>query len=145
MPRYVIDTNVLLVCVSNKSSLHWIYSSFRTGAYELCVTTEILAEYAEILERHMGPVVSRDVLNSLTTRHNLIEIEPTYRFNLLNDPDDNKFVDCAIAANAVCIVSHDRDFLPLRSIEFPKVVVVDTVKFNELLSAQTIQQKGEDN
>ncbi|MFD1470560.1 PIN domain-containing protein [Hymenobacter caeli] len=58
---------------------------------------------------------------------------PTYRFSLLNDPDDNKFVDCAIAANAVCIVSHDRDFLPLQHIEFPKVAVVDTEAFRELL------------
>ena len=133
MLRCVVDTNVLLVCVSHKSPLHWIYSSFRAGAYELCVTTEILAEYAEVLERHMGPVVSQDILDSLVTRRNLIEIEPAYRFNLLRDPDDNKFVDCAIAANAVCIVSHDADFRPLRAIGFPKVMVVDTVVFREIL------------
>jgi predicted nucleic acid-binding protein len=42
-------------------------------------------------------------------------------------------VDCAIAANAVCIVSHDRDFLPLRAIEFPKVAVVDMDGFRGLL------------
>ena len=136
MLRCVIDTNVLLVCVSAKSPLHWIYQAFRAGAYELCVSTEILAEYAEVLERHMGPIVSQDVLNSLTARRNLVEAEPTYRFNLLNDPDDNKFVDCAIAANALCIVSHDRDFLPLRHIAFPKVAVVDTAAFHKLLASQ---------
>jgi hypothetical protein len=43
-------------------------------------------------------------------------------------------VDCAITANALCIVSHDRDFSPLRAIEFPKVAVVDTVGFKELLN-----------
>lgn len=43
-------------------------------------------------------------------------------------------MDCAIAANAVCIVSHDRDFLPLRAIGFPKVAVVDTDVFKELLN-----------
>ena len=110
MLRCVIDTNVLLICVSRKSPLHWIYSGFRAGIYELCVTTEILAEYAEVLERHMGPVVSQDILHSLITRRNLVEVEPTYRFNLLRDPDDNKFVDCAIVANTVCMMSHDRDF-----------------------------------
>ena len=141
MLRCVIDTNVLLVCVSNKSPLHWIYRSFRAGAYELCVTTEILAEYAEVLERHMGPVVSQDILDSLGTRRNLVEIEPTYRFNLLRDPDDNKFVGCAIAANAVCLVSHDRDFLPLRDIEFPKVAVVDTEGFRTDLPAILIFQR----
>ncbi|GAA3963040.1 putative toxin-antitoxin system toxin component, PIN family [Hymenobacter antarcticus] len=133
MLRCVIDTNVLLVCVSDKSPLHWIYSSFRAGKFELCVTTDILAEYAEILERHMGPVTSQDTLDSLLSRRNLIAIEPSFRFNLLRDPDDNKFVDCAIAANAGCIVSHDRDFLPLKDIEFPKMTVVDTYAFRVLL------------
>ena len=133
MLRCVLDINILLVCVSDKSPLHWIYNSFRTGAYELCVTTEILAEYAEVLERHMGPIVSQDIMDSLITRQTLVEVEPTYRFNLLRDPDDNKFVDCAIAANARCLVSHDRGFLPLRESEFPKVVVVDVEGFRELL------------
>ena len=138
MLHCVIDTNVLLVCVSKRSPLHWIYSSFRAGKFALCVTTDILAEHAEVLERHMGPLVSQDTLDSLLSRRNLIEIEPTYRFNLLRDPDDNKFVDCAIAANAVCIVSHDRDFLPLRAIESPKVTVVDTEAFQRLLFPQPL-------
>ncbi|AMR25955.1 hypothetical protein A0257_01810 [Hymenobacter psoromatis] len=81
----------------------------------------------------MGPIVSQDSVDSLLTRRNLIEIEPTYRFNLLRDPNDNKFVNCAIAANAVCIVSHDRDFRVLRTIEFPKMAVVDTEGFRELI------------
>ncbi len=135
MLRCVIDTNVLLVCVSDKSPLHWLYNGCRIGTYELCVTTEILAEYAEVLKRHMGPIVSQDSVDSLLTGRNLIEIEPTYRFNLLRDPDDNKFVDCAIAANAACIVSHDSDFRALRDVEFPKVLVVDTVGFRGLLFA----------
>lgn len=133
MLRCVIDTNVLLVCISRRSSLHWIYESFRLGKFEWCVTTEILAEYAEIVERHMGAAAAQDVLKSLVRRSTLIRVNPTYRFNLLNDPDDNKFVDCAIAANALCLVSHDRDFLPLRTIEFPKVAVVDTEGLRELL------------
>ncbi len=133
MLRCVIDTNVLLVCVSDKSPLHWLYNSFRVGAYELCVTTEILAEYAEVLERHMGPVISQDIVDSIVIRRNLVEVEPAYRFNLLRDPDDNKFVDCAIVANARCIVSHDRDFQVLREVEFPKVVVMNTVEFRQLL------------
>lgn len=57
---------------------------------------------------------------------NIRFISPTYRFNLLRDPDDNKFMDCAIAADAACIVSHDRDFQVLREVEFPRVAVVDT-------------------
>lgn len=57
-----------------------------------------------------------------------------FHFNLLLDPDDNKFVDCAIAANARCIVSHDSDFKRLRTINFPKVEVTNIDEFKELFS-----------
>ena len=41
-----------------------------------------------------------------------------------SDPDDNKFVDCAIASNAKYVVSQDHHFDVLKSIPFPKVDVV---------------------
>ena len=85
------------------------------------------------MTRHMGSEFCDTTLEAITNAENIRFISLTYRFNLLNDPDDNKFVDCVIAANAVCIVSHDRDFLPLRAIEFPKVAVVDTETFRSLL------------
>ena len=133
LPRIVLDTNVLLVSVSRRSSLYWLYESFLQGRFTLCVSTEVLAEYAEILDRHMGPAFCDQTLEVITTAVNTRYISPTYRFHLLQDPDDNKFVDCAIAANAVCIVSHDHDFDVLRRIAFPKVVVVDTEGFRRLL------------
>ncbi|WP_254245083.1 putative toxin-antitoxin system toxin component, PIN family [Hymenobacter sp. BRD67] len=102
--------------------------------FTLCVTTEILLEYGEIIARQMGDQYFYDTMMTLENLANLERVTPRFRFNLLHDPDDNKFVDCAIAANAVCIVSHDRDFLPLRAIEFPKVAVVDTEVFRGLLS-----------
>jgi len=46
------------------------------------------------------------------------------------------FVDCAIASNANYVVSHDKDFNVLKKIEFPKVKVIDTSTFNEILSTQ---------
>lgn len=49
----------------------------------------------------------------------------------MKDEDDNKFVDCAIASNASYIVSHDKDFRLLASIDFPKVIVIDTDSFKE--------------
>ena len=52
-----------------------------------------------------------------------------FKFNLLSDPDDNKFVDCAIAANADFIVTHDKDFETLKKLQFPKIKVIDTLKF----------------
>ena len=44
-------------------------------------------------------------------------------------PDDNKFVDCAIAAHAKCIVTNDRHYDILKEIEFPKVYVVNLIDY----------------
>lgn len=56
---------------------------------------------------------------------------PSYAFHLIKaDEDDNKFVDCAIIANAKYIVSNDRHFDVLREIPFPKV---DVIKINQFL------------
>ncbi|WP_307681167.1 hypothetical protein [Segatella copri] len=38
--------------------------------------------------------------------------------------DDNKFVDCAIASNAIFIVTEDKHFKELENIPFPKVEIV---------------------
>lgn len=43
-----------------------------------------------------------------------------YRWNLIvNDPDDNKYTDCALAANATYVVSDDSDFRILKLTPFP--------------------------
>ena len=53
-----------------------------------------------------------------------------YSFNLINeDEDDNKFADCAIAANATYLVSNDRHFEVLNQIDFPKVNWVTLADF----------------
>ena len=58
-------------------------------------------------------------------------------FHLIEtDKDDNKFVDCAIAANAQYIVSEDSHFKHLKDIPFPTVNVIHLGKFMELLMKQ---------
>lgn len=55
---------------------------------------------------------------------------PYYSWNLItNDPDDNKFVDCAIAANAEYIITEDKHFDILHTIGFPQVVPISAMDF----------------
>jgi len=51
----------------------------------------------------------------------------------LNDADDNKFVDCAIAANANYLVTHDKDFNQLSNIDFPKINIVSISEFRKII------------
>lgn len=133
MKKVVLDTNVLLVSISTKSKLHWIFKNLLEGNYILCLTTDILAEYAEIIGQQMGSLASDSALGVLENLPNVEFITNYYKFNLLKDPDDNKFVDCAISSNADFIVTHDSDFNILRKIEFPKVTIVNTSEFQSIL------------
>jgi putative PIN family toxin of toxin-antitoxin system len=133
LKKIVLDTNVLLVSISSKSKFHWIYESLYKGKFVLCITTDILLEYAEIIEIHMGKKVCDNAMAVLQNLPNIEFITTYYKFNLLKDEDDNKFVDCAIASNATFIVSQDKDFKILSQIDFPKVVVIDTEEFKNQL------------
>ena len=49
--------------------------------------------------------------------------------------DDNKFVDCAIAANADYLVTNDRDFSVLKKVEFPKIILIKIDEFIKVLES----------
>lgn len=71
MKKIVLDTNVLLVSISERSKLHWIFKNLISKKFSLCVTTDILSEYAEIIERHMGSDASQSVLGVINNLSNI--------------------------------------------------------------------------
>ena len=71
------------------------------------------------------------------TRQNVKKIVTHYRFQLIQtDLDDNKFVDCAIAANAKFIVTEDHHFDVLKDYSFPKVEVIGIELFMNFLKSK---------
>ena len=115
----VLDTNILLVSISSRSKYHWLYQALLKGKYQLAITHEILLEYEELISRYWNSEVAINVKRSITELPNVIFIPVYYQMNLISsDKDDNKFVDCAFAANADYIVTHDHHFKVLKSIPF---------------------------
>lgn len=65
----------------------------------------------------------------------MIFAEPYFRWNLIpHDPDDNKFADLAISANVNHLVTQDRDFSLLKSLEFPAISVVNLAEFKKMIA-----------
>lgn len=95
----------------------------------MCVSNEIITEYEEIIQRRLGIESTETMLRYLLMRPNVRHIEPTYRWRLLKDEDDNKFVDCAVAANADFIVSNDKGFRKLVEVDFPPLRVLTSQAF----------------
>lgn len=131
----VLDTNCLIMSISPKSPYREVWNAFLRGDYNLCVSNEIIEEYSEVLARNLSVSVSEAIVYAILTRPNIVRKDPHFSFGLIDvDKDDNKFVDCAVAANAKYIVTEDSHFGVLKSIPFPKVEVVGIDEFKKHLS-----------
>ena len=133
--RLVVDTNILVSALSSRSAAHWLIQALRSSVFDLVTTTEILLEYEEILGRKYSPEVADSFVASLQELPNAISTTVYYRWKLLTDPDDDKFVEAALASGADFIVSEDAHFRHLASVEFPKIHVLTLSDLHLLLSA----------
>ena len=130
--RIVLDTNCLLVSVQEYSDFFWLWQAFRDKKFILCYTDEILNEYQEILSRYYSAALAKFVVETILNAPHAEPITIYYKWQLIAaDPDDNKFVDCAISANANYIVTNDRHFKVLENIDFPRVNLLTIDEFKE--------------
>ncbi|MEI7587575.1 putative toxin-antitoxin system toxin component, PIN family [Runella sp.] len=136
MIKAVIDTNILLNSIPKKGSLRWLYDAFQNEEFIWVFSNEIITEYAEVINREFSKQAMEVVFSILLTAVNTQRFEPSYKWQLVSDdPDDNKFVDCALGANVDYLVSNDRHLRNLLKIKdlFPPVPVVTPVQFKKII------------
>ena len=118
--RVCLDTNVLVRLFGTRPQFAAIKHALLTGGLDLAVSNEVLLEYEEVIVRLSGRDRWRQIeelFEKLAALHgNIVRVAPQFRFQVIaNDPDDNKFVDCAIAAQADFVVTSDAAFIALRN------------------------------
>ncbi|MHB8744315.1 MAG: putative toxin-antitoxin system toxin component, PIN family [Sulfuricaulis sp.] len=133
--RLVLDTNVVV------SGLLWdgpparLIEIAQAGEVELYTTRILLAELTRILHRAKfakAIVASGLLLDDLVLGYAelavLVTPEPIPA-TVLNDPDDDHVLACALAANADRIVSGDQDLLVLKAFhDIPVMTAADAVR-----------------
>lgn len=135
--KIVLDTNCLIAALSRHSEYYPVWSEFQAGKYILCISNEILEEYEEIIAKKTSTVVAQNVVKLLLKSKHVEFITPSFKFRLVEaDHDDDKFVDCAFAANATYIVSDDKHFDVLKDVDFPKLLVLKLKEFLGLLQSE---------
>ncbi len=115
-----LDTNVFLQIFGRKQPYYPILRALLDGWLTLALSNEILLEYEEVTTKLSGAERWREVvalLELLDRLHgNIRQIEPQFRLTVITqDPDDNKFCDCAIAAEVDFVVTNDAHFAVLKS------------------------------
>ena len=100
----------------------------------MCISTEVLLEYEEILRKKASPLAADLFLRVIVRSRNVIRKDPYYRLRVINkDMDDNKFTDCAFACDADVIVTNDGHFEDATKSPFPVFRVVNLDSFANLM------------
>ena len=112
--KIVIDTNVVISGTFFKGNPRRIIEAVADKRFDAFASTEIIREYREIfdemIERKQGKA-DHHVLDPFISRLSIIEPESEIR--ICRDPDDDKFINCAVDSKALYIVSGDKDLLVL--------------------------------
>ena len=131
--RVVIDTNILVsAAIAGRKPASIITWIINQPDYEWVVSEEILAEYQEVLSR--GKLKLTDVqkerwFDLIQDSTKLIDI--SIEIDFPRDQKDAKFIACALSANADFLITGDRDFTEVQSLE--NTLIISVSLFAELI------------
>ena len=132
--KVILDTNILLVSISEYSQYHWLFKALIDKKFNLYITNEILTEYEEIIGGKLSVDTANSVIRTLLELSNVFPTTIYYKTNYIaQDPDDNKFVDCAFASNCDLLVTNDKHFNIIKKLDFPRINIVKLHEFEEIL------------
>lgn len=141
MLKAVLDTQVILrgAASATPSVTARIYAAWDAGRFAVLLSEPILTEVQDVLSRpevlrklRMTPIEAGALLELLRRRSTLIT--PTVAMARSRDPDDDKFLECAIAGGADYVVSGDADLLSLGEVQ--GIPIVNAPTFWQALSRE---------
>jgi len=108
--RVVIDTNIFVSSFFGGNPRK-IVDLWREGKITLCISKDILDEYIEVLQRIglKDEIEIQDLLSLFAKGFNILFTTKTPKIKAVkDDPDDDKFIECAVALKAEIIVTGDK-------------------------------------
>jgi putative PIN family toxin of toxin-antitoxin system len=113
-PRVVLDTNVVVSAHLNASGYErFVLDLALAGKIQICVSDDIFEEYAGVLRRAKFGIAKHLIDASLlmmkkASRH----VRPRHKVTASEDPEDNKFLECAEAAGADYLITGNKRHFP---------------------------------
>ena len=122
--RILIDTNVLISGLFFGGLPKKLLSEIDFEKFIICINEEILAEYNEQIDKkisspkyHLNEEIRKNFFS------NLQSFEMVSDLKVCRDPKDDKFINCAIDAKAIYIVSGDNDLLTIKNFAGIEIVM----------------------
>jgi hypothetical protein len=121
--RIVLDTNVFISSFFGGNP-RTIIDLWKDGRLTLCLSQDIFDEYIEVLRR-LGldntPELE-ELLKLFATGFHIVFTTRTPEIHVAADPDDDKFIACALALKAGYVVSGDKALVDVRLYQGIRIV-----------------------
>lgn len=111
--KVVLDTNVFVSGVFFNGPPFQILLAWRAGKTQLVISAEILDEYrrvGEILAEEY-PAINLEPMLEFVEQNAIVLSVPPLAERICDDPDDDKFLACALAGGSKLIISGDKHLL----------------------------------
>jgi hypothetical protein len=129
--RVVIDTNIFVSSFFGGNPRK-IIDLWKSEKITLCLSNAILDEYVDVL-RGIGLKEEdelEELLSLFSRGFNIVFTTKTPKIKIIkNDPDDDKFIECAVALKAHTIITGDREVLTIK--EYMGIRILTPQKFLE--------------
>lgn len=134
--RVVLDTNIFVSSFFGGLPKELI-DLWKTGELTLCLSSPVVEEYIKVLQR-MGLVDQPELEELLTLFRRGVHVlyagkTPSLQV-VRTDPDDDKFIECAVELHANCIVSGDRALVRVK--DYMGIKILSPRQFLDLFRGQ---------
>ena len=123
--RIVVDTNVIASAVFFGGKPYELLHYIMESRVDVVASKEIVDEYEEIVLRlkQKYPAISAKIpLQELLAKFEIIRVSSD--IHVCRDPDDDKFISCAVDGKCLYIVSGDNDLLSIGNYEGIEILTV---------------------
>lgn len=121
--RVVVDTNVVISGTFFGGNPRKVIEAIVDHRINAIASASMLEEYDETVEAVIRKGYGHfraDGFNQFV--RSLALVRPTTKVSVCRDPDDNKFIECAIDSQALYIVSGDKDLLNIKAYKGVEIV-----------------------
>lgn len=129
--RIILDTNVFISGIFFSGPPSQILKAWGNHSFQIVLSQHILDEYQRIAEELSSKFPTIDILPiiELVTIHAQFVDTQGVDINICEDPDDDKFIECAIAGKCETIISGDKHLLKLSG--YQGVIIMNSRNFVE--------------
>lgn len=131
--KAILDTNVLISGIFWKGVPFEILKAWQKHRFRLVISLPILYEYHRVLDemsKKRPILVLSSILQVIELQSEMVE-PVSFAKTVCDDPDDDKFLEAALAANADYVVSGDAALLSIKN--YHRIQIVKPALFLKLL------------